>query len=210
MRAHVDSNDEIGELAKYFNIMVDRLEAQIRTLDEKVREKTAKLEALAVTDPLTQLYNRRYFTEISNAMFAMAKRQKEPLSIIMLDIDHFKKVNDTYGHLVGDRVIRRLADVIRKIKRESDIACRFGGEEFILLLPKTDKEGARELAERIRMHIASQKVAMEDGAYVTFTVSAGVSESILESDQSVEESIRRADDAMYKAKRAGRNSTCVL
>ncbi len=209
-RAQLNSNDEIEELAKYFNMMVDRLELQIKTLDQQVKEKTKELEVLAVTDPLTKLYNRRYFTEISNEMFAMAKRQREPLSIVMFDIDHFKNINDTYGHLVGDRVIGRFANIIRNVKRQSDIACRFGGEEFILLLPKTGIEGAKELAERIRIYAESEEITVEDGRSVTFTVSVGVSECDFERDDSIEAVIRRSDDAMYTAKKSGRNRTDIL
>ena len=208
IRANIHANDEIGTLAHYFNIMVDRLEYQIQNLDQKVKEKTEKLQQLAITDSLTQLYNRRYFSEISTQVFEMGKRESEPLSVMMLDIDRFKNINDTYGHQVGDKVIIKLAKVLNEIKRESDIACRYGGEEFILLLPKTQCEGAFELAQRIREAIEKIEIALDDGRSVKFTISLGVSEVDYSKDKHIEEVIRRADDAMYMAKKEGRNRTC--
>jgi len=210
IRAPVDTNDEIGTLARNFNTMVDRLEEQIRTLDLKVKEKTEALQELAITDPLTKLFNRRYFAEVSSQMFSLAKRESEPLSVIMLDIDRFKTINDTYGHLNGDRVIEALADVVRSTKRESDIACRYGGEEFVLLLPKTPLNGAVELAQRIRKAIESYSVASDTDETIQFTVSVGVSEADYMKDKSIESVTKRADDAMYQAKKEGRNRTCAL
>jgi diguanylate cyclase (GGDEF)-like protein len=210
IRTTVHSSDEIGMLAKDFNVMVDRLEDHISNLDKKVKEKTKALEKLVVTDALTQLYNRRYFSEISEEMYLLGKRDGTPLSMIMLDIDRFKRINDTYGHQVGDKVIMALSHCIKEIKRKSDIACRYGGEEFILLLPKTEKEGALELSERLRQKIEERTVKLEDGKQVHFTVSIGVSEVDYVTDKNIEDVIRRADDAMYMAKREGRNRICDL
>jgi diguanylate cyclase (GGDEF)-like protein len=210
VRAAVNSNDEVGLLARHFNIMVNRLEDQIRNLDRKIREKTRALQELAITDALTRLYNRRYFSEVSTEMYALGKREQTPLSVIMLDIDKFKHINDTYGHQVGDRVIVALAGAINEVKRNSDIACRYGGEEFILLLPETGKEGACGLAERLRQMIEGLTIELEDGRVVTFTVSLGVSEVNYLSDKDIEDVIRRADDAMYRAKKKGRNQTAEL
>ncbi len=165
---------------------------------------------MAITDPLTKLFNRRYFSEVSPQMFSLAKRNDEPLSVMMLDIDRFKKINDTYGHQTGDKVIESFAEIVRSIKRESDIACRYGGEEFILLLPKTAIEGAAELAQRIRQTIEAKPVTSSMGESVHFTVSVGVSEADYEKDSTIEAVIKRADDAMYRAKREGRNRTCTL
>lgn len=210
IRASVDTSDEIGELARNFNTMVDRLEEQIKTLDLKVKEKTEELRELAITDPLTKLFNRRYFAEVSPQVFSLAKRDGEPLSVMMLDIDRFKKINDTYGHQNGDRVIETLAQIVTSIKRESDIACRYGGEEFILLLPKTSREGALKLAQRIRKTMESHTVAGDKGEKIQFTVSVGVSQADYEKDGNIEAVIKRADDAMYQAKKEGRNRACAL
>ncbi len=209
MRVVANSDDEVGVLARYFNRMVDRLEEQISTLDMKVQEKTKALRELAVTDALTGLYNRRYFSEISTEMFSLGKRENEPLSVIMLDIDRFKNVNDTYGHQAGDKVIVLLSKILEEIKRQSDIACRYGGEEFVLLLPKTDQEGAYELAERIRKQVEKSYIVLEE-TKIGFTVSLGVAEAEYGRDSNIEEVIRRADDAMYIAKRDGRNRTRKL
>lgn len=210
IRASVDTADEIGELARNFNTMVDRLEEQIRTLDFKVKEKTAALEEMAITDPLTKLFNRRYFSEVSPQMFNLAKRNGEALSVMMLDIDRFKKINDTFGHQTGDRVIEGLASIITSLKRESDIACRYGGEEFILLLPETSIEGAKELAHRIRQTVENYSIDIDEKQKVQVTVSIGVAVSDFSKDDDIESVIRRADDAMYKAKKMGRNRTCYL
>jgi diguanylate cyclase (GGDEF)-like protein len=211
IRAIAQTDDEIGKLAKNFNIMVDTLQDHIQNLDKKVQEKTDALKSLAVTDPLTKLYNRRYFAEISTELFELAKRENQPLSLMMIDIDKFKNINDTYGHQIGDVVIEKLASVMSKMKRESDIACRYGGEEFILLLPKTSKDGATKLADRIRETIEYTKVLTHDSnKEVSFTISVGVSEVDFEKDTNIEAVIKRADDAMYKAKKTGRNRVCSL
>jgi len=207
IRASVTTDDEIAKLATNFNTMVDRLEEQIKTLDEKVKEKTEKLKKLAITDSLTGLYNRRYFTEIAAEIFELERRENDTLSVIMLDIDKFKKVNDTYGHQAGDMVITRLASVLENMKRESDVVSRYGGEEFILLLPKTSVDGAYILAERIRHEIEEISVTLDDGREIKFTVSLGVAEVDYGEDHTIETVIKRADDALYQAKASGRNCT---
>jgi diguanylate cyclase (GGDEF)-like protein len=210
IRATVATDDEIGVLAKNFNTMVDRLEEQIMNLDQKVKEKTEKLKQLAITDSLTGLYNRRYFSEMALEIFELEKRESDTLSIIMLDIDKFKRVNDTYGHQAGDEVIVQIAVILEHMKRESDIVCRYGGEEFVLLLPKTSGEGAYVVAERIREEVAETIIDFQKEKQISFTVSLGVSEVIYEKDNHIEAVIKRADDALYKAKQSGRNRTCKL
>jgi diguanylate cyclase (GGDEF)-like protein len=210
IRVTVATDDEIGVLAKNFNTMVDRLEEQIMNLDQKVKEKTEKLKQLAITDSLTGLYNRRYFSEMALEIFELEKRESDTLSIIMLDIDKFKRVNDTYGHQAGDEVIVQIAVILEHMKRESDIVCRYGGEEFVLLLPKTSGEGAYVVAERIREEVAETIIDFQKEKQISFTVSLGVSEVIYEKDNHIEAVIKRADDALYKAKQSGRNRTCKL
>jgi diguanylate cyclase (GGDEF)-like protein len=211
LRTKIYSDDEIGILATNFNLMVDRLEEQIKNLDRKVKKKTEALRELAITDPLTKLYNRRYFSEISTRIYDVAQRESEALSVMMLDIDKFKNINDTYGHQVGDQVIITLAKIINEIKRESDVVCRYGGEEFIMLLPKTSKAGALDLAQRIRVAIERYEILIEEkNTTVRFTVSLGVSEVDYSKDSEIEDVIRRADNAMYIAKREGRNRTYEL
>jgi len=167
----------------------------------KLTRLKKSLEYYASKDPLTDLYNRRYFTKISESIFHLAKRNHSKFSILMLDIDNFKRINDTYGHKVGDDVIVALSNVLQQHSRSSDIVCRFGGEEFILLLPDTDKEGAFVIAQKIRKLVEELKVA--DG--ISFRVSIGVSELDIENDRTIEDVIKRADDALYSAKNSGKN-----
>jgi len=169
-----------------------------------------KLEFQNQTDPLTKLYNRRYFSEVSNNLFKISHRDFKPLSILMLDIDKFKNINDTYGHSIGDRVIIKLAKTLIRIKRESDITCRYGGEEFIMLLPNTSLRGACAYSEKIRKKIEKLTVEIDEKITITFTISIGVSEIDFINDKNIELVINRADEALYKAKNGGRNQVVSL
>ena len=180
-------------------------------LDEKVKERTKELEQskeqlkeLANRDPMTNLYNRRFLYEISNELIRVAKRESSPLSIIVFDIDKFKSINDSYGHSVGDEVIKIFAKLLQQT-RECDVAARVGGEEFILLLPNTDKKGAYEIASQIREEIEKHKVQLESSRSFYFTVSGGVSTLLLEKDNDIDQVLNRADKALYNAKNGGRN-----
>ena len=192
-------------------------EAQSKLIDTHVKltkqtqalqEAKAQLKEQANHDPLTNMYNRRYFNEIAQKIVAIIKRSKEPLSLLMIDIDKFKNINDTYGHHVGDKVIKLLALKLQEAIRESDIAARIGGEEFALILPNTDKERALELAQKIRkdMEMSSCKV---DDKSVTFTVSIGVDEFEHTKDDNLFTALNRADAALYLAKASGRNRVCL-
>ena len=163
-----------------------------------------KLRQLANRDPLTNIFNRRYFADMSDKMIALAKREREPLSIIMLDIDNFKNINDKYGHSVGDEVIKLLAQKLVSLSRESDVTARFGGEEFAIMLPNTDIENALKYAAKIRAEIEDM-VFKHENEQIGFTVSIGVDEFRLDTDKNVDESLNRADKALYKAKREGKN-----
>ena len=159
-----------------------------------------KFEILAITDKLTKLYNRHKFYEIATHEIERSKRYKRPLSLIIFDIDHFKKINDTYGHDVGDYVLQELAKLIKKHIRKQDFAFRWGGEEFIILLPETDAQGAMKLAEKLRRIIEShtfKKVGQ-------VTISLGVTE-YSSSDKDIDEVVKRADNALYLSKKNGRN-----
>ena len=170
-----------------------------------LQDMMRELAFLASTDPLTKLYNRRYFAKIAQHALALAKRQEEPLSLIMLDIDRFKRINDTYGHQKGDEVIVRVADTITAYLRKSDFACRFGGEEFVVLLPNTPIGEARHAAENLRKAGEESAVESADGEAVRYTISLGVASVDLETESSIEPALKRADDALYAAKEAGRN-----
>ena len=174
----------------------------------KLQELYRQLELSATTDPLTKLYNRRYFTDTSRQLLNLARREKQRMSLIMLDIDKFKSVNDTYGHKAGDEVIVSLADTILLGKRKSDFACRYGGEEFVVVLPDTTIEGAKGLAEKIRENVEKKAVETE-GRSIAFTVSIGVSEIDVGKEANIEAGLKRADEALYEAKKGGRNKVAV-
>ncbi len=161
----------------------------------------------SITDPLTGLLNRRHFMELSNREATRSRRHDLVFAVLMLDIDHFKKVNDTYGHPVGDLVIKALADICSNALRPHDILARFGGEEFVLTLPQTDIGGAHVVAERIRTMVEQNEVLTEAGP-VRFTVSIGISTYLR--GKGFEQVIERADQALYRAKQSGRNRVIDL
>ncbi len=171
------------------------------------RQLEAELKILATTDSLTGLNNRRHLLESGSRIMEAYRRYRRPLALLMLDIDHFKKINDTYGHAAGDLVLIQLADVLRSVLRAADLCGRFGGEEFVCLLPETSVAEALVLAERLRGKLAEQAVFSEAGE-IFFTVSIGVSVAMPE-DISIDRLIHRADMALYEAKRTGRNRICL-
>jgi diguanylate cyclase (GGDEF)-like protein len=173
----------------------------------KMADYEHKLFIDSVTDPLTGLLNRRYFNELSEKEAARSRRHGLIFAVLMLDIDHFKRINDMFGHPVGDVAIKALAQVCNKALRPHDILARYGGEEFILTLPHTDEEGARVVAERIRQTVEEIELATPTGP-VRFTVSIGI--SIYAKDLAFEQLVARADEALYKAKESGRNRVVSL
>ncbi|MDY0116733.1 MAG: diguanylate cyclase [Sulfurimonadaceae bacterium] len=176
---------------------------------EEDRMKQIELKLLASTDSMTKLYNRRYFTEISEKILYLAKREKKEVSIIILDIDKFKNVNDTYGHLFGDEVLIFLSRALVEHQRKSDIVCRYGGEEFVVLLPNTSLQNATLIAEKIRIFIESLRITLPSNDTFKFTVSLGVAEVDIQNEESVEYALNRADKALYRAKNSGRNRVFV-
>jgi diguanylate cyclase (GGDEF)-like protein len=162
-----------------------------------------KLEIAAFTDPLTGLYNRRYFTETAKAYIEKAARQDEPYFVMMLDLDSFKEVNDTFGHQTGDKVLQHVASVVKHIIRPYDLFARYGGEEFVLLVMEVDENVAMQLAERIRGAIENMELDDPANAACKTTCSIGVAKSAV--NASLEEASEKADKALYRAKRAGRN-----
>ncbi|MEA2072832.1 MAG: GGDEF domain-containing protein [Campylobacterota bacterium] len=157
---------------------------------------------------MTKLYNRRYFSEISTTILELSIRHQKPLSLMMIDIDKFKNINDTYGHHIGDIVIISLANTLKELSRKSDIVCRFGGEEFLILLPETDIVGADAIAEKIRKSVEETLVDIEEEQRLKYTISTGISEVKIKEETNLEETIQRADKALYKAKEGGRNRVC--
>jgi len=171
--------------------------AEIETLNEKLREQ-------AIRDPLTGLYNRRYFDEVAGRDAARAQRTGEALAIVALDIDRFKSVNDEHGHAAGDMVLQVLAEILTACVRESDLVCRTGGDEFVLLLAGAAREVAAERAERVRAEFSARTVDLGDGTVFRGTLSIGV--AILRAEaEDLPSTLRRADLALCEAKRLGRD-----
>jgi diguanylate cyclase (GGDEF)-like protein len=164
----------------------------------------------ATVDGLTRLYTRDYGIQRLAEAFSLGSRTDEPTSVILLDIDHFKRVNDTFGHAGGDLVLRAVSAAIREECRVTDVASRHGGEEFLLVLPATDAVGARVLAERIRKRLAGERIVF-DGVTIAVTASFGVASVTADryAELETEELVKRADDALYAAKRGGRDEVVV-
>jgi two-component system cell cycle response regulator len=171
------------------------------------REKTM-LEKLAITDYLTGIYNVRYFYNRLEEEFSRAERYQLPLSCIMFDIDYFKNINDTFGHRIGDIVLREFAQLVRSYTRKSDIFARYGGEEFIMLLPQTEQKGAIIEAERIRKAVVEHPFHAKE-ANIRITLSAGIASLPNNRIKNYDELIHSADTAMFEAKQKGRNSVVV-
>lgn len=175
-------------------------EARLEETQRELQEKVELLKVLSSTDPLTQLKNRRALEQSLEREWSFARRYKLPLSILMMDLDHFKRVNDTLGHAAGDEAIRTLGEILRKGERANDCAARYGGEEFVVMLRNTSLQGALLLAERLRK---------ETQAKIVTTVSIGVA-TLQESMKQPFDLIRAADQALYKAKDSGRNCVATV
>ena len=189
------------------NELLARMCTQIKRkrYNEMLRDSVQATIEMAVTDSLTGLHNRRYLDSHLAGLFDKALGREKPLSLIICDLDRFKSVNDEFGHDVGDEVIREFAVRVRKNVRNLDLACRFGGEEFVVVMPDTDIALARIVAERIRLEISTHPFLVRDGAaQLPVTVSLGVS-TLEGPDDTPERMMKRADVALYNAKRAGRN-----
>jgi two-component system cell cycle response regulator len=222
----VDENDN-NRLAKalelgvndYLMRPVDRHEllARMRTqvrrkkYQDRLRANYRRSLSLAVTDGLTELYNRRYLATHLDAQVNHARRKGKPLAALMIDIDHFKKVNDTYGHACGDEVLRETARRISENVRSFDTVARYGGEEFAVVMPDTDPEAAAAVAERLRVMISATPVkVIEPAAIVPVTASIGIGTAEPGSEVSAGELLERADEALYAAKNGGRNQVCSV
>ena len=182
----------------------------LETAHRELQKMFAYEQLLARTDGLTGLYNRRYFFELAGREFKASMRYQRPLSIILLDVDGFKQVNDTFGHATGDAILLQIAETATAQIRNVDVLARYGGDEFIVLLPQTHAQEAFHIAERIRNSVAARRVVAENSPFIV-TLSLGVAE-ILHSprDGSVEDTIRRADKALYKVKQNGSNHTAIF
>jgi diguanylate cyclase (GGDEF)-like protein len=197
-----NSNDEIGFLASAFNDMTDHLLDSKNSLEEQNR----RLVEMSIKDGLTEVYNHRYLRDALNTELQRAERYNTPFSCLMIDIDYFKVVNDTYGHLFGDYVLHNMAKILKNISRQIDIVGRYGGEEFMILLPNTDMEHAVEMANKILTSVREHHFS-QVGRHCQITVSIGISEygeSVIKDNDLIEQ----ADSALYQAKKQGRNQIC--
>ena len=190
-----------GEVESVCILLFDSTDTAIyRTMHQAAMQK---LEMASRVDGLTQLYNRAHWQSRLLEEFSRACRYKHPMSLLLFDLDHFKSINDKYGHLGGDAVLIKVAELVRQSLRESDVAGRYGGEEFGIILPDTDAAGAMIVAERLRRLIESSPVLFH-GVDIHISASIGVVEFFLDL-KDAEEMIAKADDALYKAKEGGRN-----
>jgi diguanylate cyclase (GGDEF)-like protein len=207
-----ESRNQIHSIEVIHQLEAARKDAEIYRLrnveltEEIERRKQAEegLKRAAILDPLTSLYNRRYFVAQAKKEITRSIRYPHPIALFMLDIDHFKDVNDKYGHLVGDEVLIEIANRIRRSLRKVDIPGRYGGEEFVVLLPETDLEEASRAAERLRLSITTQPTNTSR-LTVLVTVSIGVASMFKGESLTVNDLIERADLALYHAKQNGRN-----
>lgn len=191
--------DDLGNPLRMLGTNIDITERQLLQIE---------LERQAHIDYLTSVSNRRHFMEQAELEFNRAIRYGNLLSILMMDIDFFKQINDAHGHKAGDTVLKKLAEVCRQTLREVDIIGRLGGEEFAVLLPETDPEKAAEVAERLRVSLENAKVPLEEGPPLHFSVSIGVA-SLTSNDLNFDVLLNLADNALYEAKESGRNRVCT-
>jgi len=209
---HVGADDYIAkpfapeelEARIFAALRIKASQSELKRRNTQLESMLHHVEALAITDPLTSLFNRRRLADVLRREWAVAKRYKNHLSFIMIDIDHFKQFNDQYGHEAGDLVLKEVARSFGECLREVDLAARYGGEEFAILLPQTSKQGALVLAERLRDSIRSLRLTV-NATELSVTASFGVASESDVVGPNPEDLIRAADAALYAAKHAGRD-----
>lgn len=204
-RLYRQAQDEISERSR----VEEELRRHQEQLEELIKERTAEVHHLAITDPLTELFNRRHILNLGNQALRQARRIKQPLSAMMIDIDHFKKINDTYGHVVGDEALQLLSAHMRNEMRATDILGRYGGEEFIALMPNTSLNLAMEIAERLLSNLRKLRINTKY-TEINLTASIGVVCFDPEMPTNLDMLILLADQAMYLAKNSGRNQVRTL
>lgn len=186
-------NDEFSVLHRHFNDMI-----------AEIRERDERLIKLATSDPLTGLANRRHAMDIMKTMVTRSCRRHESFGVIMIDVDHFKNINDTYGHPVGDIVLGRVAEILAGAAREYDLVARIGGEEFLVLCDNGNQDTTWTIAERMRARIEDASIEYDEGKKLNVTVSAGAYASVPVTEE-IDVFLRVADDQLYHAKHEGRN-----
>jgi diguanylate cyclase (GGDEF)-like protein len=199
-----DGKDELSQVGRDFDEMADTLQRQ----DLELKTAMQELQEQVITDPLTGLHNMRYLRELLPREMLRAKRKDSPLAAIIIDVDHFKRVNDSLGHEAGDEVLKELGALLKKSIRASDIACRYGGEEFAIILADATSEGARRKAEDIRAAVKGLELHHGGKPIGGLTVSLGVALFPYHADQTTT-LLRKAGEALYQAKEAGRDRVVV-
>lgn len=198
------SNAFDAEDLQFFSVIVYQMAATLKHF-----QRFSSIKTIAIYDSLTNLYNRRYFEERLTGETQRAFYGGTPISLIMIDIDHFKKINDTFGHTEGDKVLQEIASLLKNSVRKKDTVARYGGEEFVLILPEAGLEEATMIAERIR-RLVEQTPLTIGKVQMNITVSLGISNFPTHRAKSKEELVKMADEALYEAKRAGRNRVCIF
>lgn len=193
------SEDALDKISKLNNELANKTR-KLSKKNNELRKAKAKIEKVMRTDKLTKLANRRAFMEFLDKILAKSTRSEAPLSILMLDLDDFKDINDSYGHVVGDKVLRSVGKILAENTRRGDMAARFGGDEFTILLVETSAGEAVETAERLRREVKNISISSLEK---TLTLSLGI--TVSRGNESIEELLSRADEAMYKAKQAGKD-----
>jgi diguanylate cyclase (GGDEF)-like protein len=192
------------KIEEKLSVLDPRFRKKIGDLFSSINESVSMLYDAAIRDEKTGLYNNKFFETIFEMEAEKARRKQQKLSMIMLDIDHFKKINDTVGHMKADELLKRLAEVLQKQVRKSDIVARFGGEEFIILLPETNLKKAKRFASRMRSAIHSDYILKRNH----LTVSGGLSQ--YKSHENKKKMKERVDKALYEAKESGRDKFIII
>lgn len=182
---------------------LERAHEALEQQHSELQKLTEELRLKSITDPLTGVYNRRFFFETVGKLVSTANRHQFDLAIVIIDVDHFKRINDRYGHPAGDKVLQVLTGICKQALREADVFARFGGEEFIMAMPNSDRNAAYAATERLRVRVMNQPIEF-NGEVLRITVSGGVSQ-YQPQETSIEDTLKRADDALYVAKNHGRN-----
>lgn len=183
-----------------------RAALRVKALQDELHERLAELDLAVRVDSLTGLFNRRHLTEHTEIVCSAARRRQRQVSVLMIDVDRFKSVNDSHGHAAGDAVLQQIAERLRAGVRAEDMAGRWGGEEFVILLPDTGEEGAVKLAERLRFAVANESIRTTEGLEIAVTVSIGCATGVGEYPDAL---LKRADAALYVAKAEGRDRVVV-
>jgi diguanylate cyclase (GGDEF)-like protein len=194
---------ELGARVKSM-LRLKSLQDELREANERLKQINERLQELSMTDALTGIFNRLFFQRRITYEYQRAERYRKPLALLMMDLDHFKLVNDNHGHLFGDFVLKRTADLIRNSIRQVDILARYGGEEIVVACPETNSAQAAIVAERIRANI-ERAVFEQEGARTKITISIGVAVCPDERIRSADDLVQFSDTALYRAKQAGRN-----